>query len=149
MTRDPKHDLGLDGLTLGTTGDRGQPLPPRFLNYIRPALRGAGRVCGPPIDTVGYADVRAILLLGENYVTGRVLDWGLEESDRECGPFEVSGPVSSLSHVTEGISIIRLALGAGSGRQRWLRFAVSLGGAGCLVYGVFLELIPARQTRAG
>jgi len=128
---------------------RSPPLP-HFINHIRPALRSAGYTGGQPVDTLGYEALYAVLLQGEPIGSVASIAWGLVESVSRTGPFHnlrnlIGG---SVEHYTEGVAAMWCLLGPPGGRERYVHATVELHGSGRLVYGVYLELIPARWPAA-
>lgn len=124
--------------------------PPLLVNHIRPALRSVGYTGGEAIDTAGYEALRAVLLLGEPIGSVPSIEWGLVESACRAGPFHVATNLigGSLVQDTGGVGVIWCELGPAAGRRRYMHATVELHGSGRLVYGVFLELIPARPDAA-
>jgi len=124
------------------------PALPHFSNHIRPVLRSAGYTGGPVVDTLGYEALRAVLLQGEPIGSVSSIEWGLVEADSPAGPFHnlrnlIGG---SVEHYTVGIGVMWCVLGLAGQRRRYVHATVELHGSGRLVYGVYLELIPAAAS---
>jgi hypothetical protein len=117
---------------------------PRFINAIPPGLH-RGLIVGNTIDTLGYKELRAILVHGkprpaepEGYL------WGFFESASQTGPFLPFQPACWCTRSdTHGIIIFGFELGRQAIRQRWMRAAVHTRGEGRYSYAVVVELIRA------
>lgn len=144
------HGPDLSKLTATPWGWPRSATLPHFINHIRPALRSAGYTGGQTVDTLGYEALRAVLLQGEPIGSVPSIEWGLVEADSPAGPFHKLRNLigGSMEHYTTGVATMWCLLGLPGGRERWIHATVELHGSGRLVYGVYLELIPARPPGA-